>query len=63
MSFQNARYDEGFVNLSLIFRQPLAEEASAESFDAPLSSSLFPAGRFFIQVYALFFLSHLRRSK
>jgi hypothetical protein len=45
MSFQNARHDEEFVNLSFTFRQPLAEEASAESFDAPLSSSLFPAGR------------------
>jgi hypothetical protein len=32
--------------LSFISRQPLAEEASAESFDTPLSSSLSPAGRF-----------------
>jgi hypothetical protein len=46
MSFQNARYEEGFVNLSFVYRQPLAEEASAESFDVPLSSSLLPAGRY-----------------
>jgi hypothetical protein len=45
ISFQDMRYDEEFVILSFTYRQPLAEEASAESFDAPLSSSLLPAGR------------------